>query len=62
MAWSFAYLVLSHLSYRLVELPFQNLGRRVLKAATRPRSRAPQAPVDVVDAEPGAEKVRATTP
>ncbi|MEU6759785.1 acyltransferase family protein, partial [Streptomyces sp. NPDC046685] len=28
-------LVLSYLSYRLVELPFQNLGRRVLKAATR---------------------------
>ncbi|MFB6825751.1 acyltransferase family protein [Streptomyces virginiae] len=63
-----ALLILSHLSYRLIELPFQNLGRRLLKAATRSRSRAPQAgthpqaPVDVVDAEPGAEKVRATTP
>ncbi|MCX4956920.1 acyltransferase family protein [Streptomyces virginiae] len=67
-AFMAALLILSHLSYRLVELPFQNLGRRLLKAATRPRSRAPQAgtqaqaPEDVVDAEPGAEKVRATTP
>ncbi|MFD4739262.1 acyltransferase family protein [Streptomyces virginiae] len=63
-----ALLILSHLGYRLIELPFQNLGRRLLKAATRSRSRAPQAgtqpqaPVDVVDAEPEAEKVRATTP
>ncbi|MGW3321281.1 acyltransferase family protein [Streptomyces virginiae] len=63
-----ALLILSRLTYRLVELPFQNLGRRLLKAATRPRSRAPQAgtqaqaPVDVVDSEAGAEKVRATTP
>ncbi|MER5416380.1 acyltransferase family protein [Streptomyces virginiae] len=60
--------ILSHLSYRLIELPFQNLGRRLLKAAKRSRTRAPQAgtppqaPLDVVDAEPGAEKVRATTP
>ncbi|CAM5303068.1 acyltransferase family protein [Streptomyces avidinii] len=67
-----ALLLLSHLSYRLVELPFQNLGRRVLKAATRPRSRASlivaqtqtqtQEPADVADAEPSAEKVGATTP
>ncbi|MEU4727292.1 acyltransferase [Streptomyces sp. NPDC023588] len=61
-------LVLSYLSYRLVELPFQNLGRRVLKAATRPRRREPVHPVDVRDAAVGArggpvaEKVRATTP
>ncbi|MGW7455635.1 acyltransferase family protein, partial [Streptomyces sp. NPDC054787] len=42
-AFTAVLLVLSYLSYRLVELPFQNLGRRVLKAATRPRPREPQA-------------------
>ncbi|MFJ7589676.1 acyltransferase family protein [Streptomyces sp. NPDC097617] len=71
-----ALVLLSYLSYRLVELPFQNLGRRALKAVKRPEPlRPPQgpqapstpratgpAPVDVVDAEPVAEKVRATTP
>ncbi|WP_405437008.1 acyltransferase [Streptomyces avidinii] len=70
-------LLLSYLTYRLVELPFQNLGRRVLKAATRPRSRdaltaaqtdaqtdaQAHAAADAhADAQPSAEKVGATTP
>ncbi|MGW7454264.1 acyltransferase family protein, partial [Streptomyces sp. NPDC054787] len=34
-AFTAVLLVLSYLSYRLVELPFQNLGRRVVKAVAR---------------------------
>lgn len=35
IGFTVALLVISYLSYRLVEIPFQNLGRRVMKAVNR---------------------------
>ncbi|MGW2255056.1 acyltransferase family protein [Kitasatospora sp. NPDC001660] len=46
-AFAAALLVLSYASYRLVEIPFQNLGRKVMKAVNR-RFPAPVAPQPVV--------------
>ncbi|WP_218201970.1 acyltransferase family protein [Kitasatospora aureofaciens] len=50
VAFLAALVVLSYLSYRLVEIPFQNLGRKVMKAVNRrfpPITPADQAPPGV---------------
>ncbi|WP_316526174.1 acyltransferase family protein [Kitasatospora brasiliensis] len=53
LAFMAALLLISHLSYRLVEIPFQNLGRTVMTAVNRrfPRELPPVA-ADPVRAEP----------
>ncbi|WP_380285322.1 acyltransferase family protein [Kitasatospora purpeofusca] len=47
VAFTAAMLILSYASYRLIEIPFQNLGRKVMKAVNR-RFPAPAAPQPAV--------------
>ncbi|MFJ2575835.1 acyltransferase [Kitasatospora aureofaciens] len=63
VAFSAALLVVSYLSYRLVEIPFQNLGRKVMKAVNRrfPAPVAPQ-PAIVGQAQPAAADGSAAEP
>ncbi|MQS14107.1 acyltransferase [Streptomyces kaniharaensis] len=63
VAYLAALVVLAYLSYRLVEIPFQNLGRTVMKAVNR-RFPAPAAPRPRVDgrAEPPAEAAARSAP